>query len=228
MTFELAIRLTEILLAFAFLQQSIEHLYGSKHQAWIFIPRIILSAMLLIGFQTPLACIALFTIAIIMLHRFDGPYNGGSDRMGILILTCLIAIHFMPSQLWQEYIFGYLAMQLILSYFIAGWVKIINSDWRNGQALDDVFRFSAYIPSESLRSWAEYPKTLYVAGWNVMIFELLFPFSLLHQTTLVIALIVATFFHLNNAIFLGLNRFLWIWIAAYPSIIWLQGRIFSI
>jgi hypothetical protein len=35
-------------------------------------------------------------------------------------------------------------MQLVLSYFISGWVKVVNGDWRSGAALRDVFLFSAY------------------------------------------------------------------------------------
>jgi hypothetical protein len=39
------------------------------------------------------------------------------------------------------------------------------------------------------------------------------------------ALCVAALFHLANAVLFGLNRFLWVWIASYPSILWLHGRV---
>jgi len=35
-------------------------------------------------------------------------------------------------------------------------------------------------------------------------------------------------FHLGNACIFGLNRFFWVWLAAYPSILWLQGRILDL
>lgn len=227
MSLDLAIRLTEILLALAFIQQSIEHLRGQDNEKQIFLSRIILSVCLLFGFYTQWVCLGLVILGLFILKRFQGPYNGGSDRMSHLIVFCLCLVHFVPTAQWQEYVFGYLALQLVLSYFIAGWVKIMNPEWRTGRALEDVFRFSAYPVSESLRGLADQPRLLYAGAWAVMVFELLFPFSLITQTTLVIGLGIAATFHLANAFLFGLNRFFWIWLAAYPSIFWLQDRIIS-
>ncbi len=225
MSLDLAIRLTEIFMALAFLQQSAEHVYNAKDERILFLSRIGLSLLLLIGFAPKWACLALVINALFMLQRFQGPYNGGSDRMGLLILCCLSLAHFMPTVQWQEYVFGYLALQLVLSYFIAGWVKIMNPEWRSGRALQDVFQFSAYPVSEALREWAHRPRLLRAASWCVMLFELLFPLALLTYTTLIIGLVVAATFHLANAYLFGLNRFFWMWLAAYPSIFWLQHRI---
>jgi len=227
MSLDLALRLTEILLALAFIQQSLEHMHGPKDERWLFAPRLVLSVLLLAGFQTPWVCLALVIQALFILRRFQGPYNGGADRMGLLILCCLTLAHFMPSVRWQEVVFGYLALQLTLSYFMAGAVKIVNPQWRQGRALEDVFRFSAYPVSEALRGLAQRPRLLWAGSWAVMAFELLFPLSLLTQTTLMIGLAIAAAFHLANAFLLGLNRFFWIWLAAYPSLIWLQARLFE-
>lgn len=227
MTLDLAIRLTEILLGWAFLLQSLEHLSGPKREKIIFLPRAILSLFLMAGFQTPWVCLALGILSLFILNRFQGPYNGGSDRMSHLILFCLVLVHFVPGAAMQEYVFGYLALQLILSYFIAGWVKIVNPEWRSGRALQDVFCFSAYPVSEQTRDLANQPHLLYAGAWAVMLFEILFPFSLATQATLIIGLVLAAMFHLANAWLFGLNRFFWIWLAAYPSLLWFQDRIIS-
>ena len=226
MSLDDAVRFTEILLALAFLQQSIEHIDAPGDERRLFLPRIFLIILLLLGFQTPWVCLALVILGLFILKRFQGPYNGGSDRMSLLILCCLSLVNFMPSLQWQEYIFGYLALQLVLSYFIAGWVKIVNPEWRKGRALQDVFRFSAYPVSEALRTWADRPRLLCAMSWAVMLFELAFPLTLLTQTTLLIGLAIAATFHFANACLFGFNRFFWIWLAAYPSILWLQQRVF--
>ncbi|MBL4787684.1 MAG: HTTM domain-containing protein [Kordiimonadaceae bacterium] len=226
MTLETALRATEVLLALAFLQQSIEHLAASKTEVRLFVPRIFLSFLLLIGFMAPWVCLALVVLSLLILKRFQGPYNGGSDRMSLLILCCLTLAQFMPRTALQEVVFGYLALQLVLSYFISGWVKVANPDWRSGKALRDVFRFSAYPVSQELRLLSEWPRLLFVMSWSVMLFELLFPFALSSHTALIVGLGVATVFHLANACIFGLNRFFWIWLAAYPSLIWFQERIF--
>lgn len=226
MSLELAIRLTEILLALVFIQQSLEHLYATPRERPIFIIRILVCVLLLLDIFSPWNCYLLLAINIALLHRYQGPYNGGSDRMGLLILCCLCLTHATNSPIIKEIAFGYLAIQLVLSYVIAGWVKILNPDWRNGQALRDVFTFSAYPASESLHQWADRPQFLWIASWSVIMLELLVPFALLTPATLAVGLIFAAGFHFGNAYFFGLNRFFWTWLAAYPSIIWLQERVF--
>ena len=213
-------------MGFAFAQQSIEHFTVKTFERYLYIIRFILAILLAIGFQTTLVVALLMLLALAILHRFQGPYNGGADRMGLLILCCLCLAHFAPTQYWKEVAFGYLAIQLMLSYFISGLVKVVNPDWRNGRALNDVFLFSVYPASESLRQWANWPRLLFIMSWGVMLIELIFPFALFSSITLYAALFLTACFHLSNAFVLGLNRFFWIWISAYPSIIWFQERIF--
>lgn len=226
MTFESALRLTEVLLALALIQQSLEHLAGPRRDRLLFLARIALCGLVLTGVASPwpLAGLALLSLAI--LHRYQGPYNGGSDRMGLLALWCLTAARLAPELQWKELAFGYLGLQLMLSYFISGWVKVVNPDWRSGRALRDVFQFSAYPVSEDLRRWADRPSVLSAMSWAVMGFELVFPLTLLTQPSLVVGLAVAGTFHLANACLFGLNRFFWTWLAVYPAILWLQQRFF--
>jgi len=224
MSFETAQRLTEILLALALLQQSLEHLGGGRSAVRLFAPRIVLCLLMLFGVQSGWAVAGLALLGLPILVRFQGPYNGGSDRMGLLILFCLCLTHFAPGQTGREAAFGYLAVQLVLSYLISGWVKIVNPDWRSGRALRDVFRFSAYPVSENLRALAGCPRVVLAMSWAVMLFEIAFPASLLNPATLGIGLTVAALFHLANAVLFGLNRFFWTWLAAYPSILWFQDR----
>ncbi len=224
MSLEAAVRWTEILLAFALLQQSAEHLCIAGERR-LFVPRIALSLLLMAGFASPWICLALLIHALFILERFEGPYNGGSDCMGLLILTSLCLVHFMPSMLGREAAFGYLAVQTLLSYCVAGWVKITNPEWRTGRAARDVLLFSAYPVSESIRAGAEWPRTVSLAAWAVMLFELLFPLALLSRQALVVGLILGALFHFVNACVFGLNRFFWFWLAAYPSLLWLQQRL---
>ncbi|MEL7252903.1 MAG: HTTM domain-containing protein [Pseudomonadota bacterium] len=225
MPLDLALRATELLLAFAFLQQSAEHIVTSPKARALFLTRVVLCLPLCLGVHQDWALLALSLHSLLILHRYQGPYNGGSDRMGLLNLYCLTLAHWMPAGLGQELAVGYLAIQVILSYFIAGQVKVLNPEWRSGRALQDVFRFSAYPVSENLRCLADRPRLLWCASWAVILFELAFPLSLLNHTALITALCVGALFHLANAILFGLNRFVWVWIAAYPSLLWLQGRL---
>jgi len=179
------------------------------------------------GVMPAVLLLGLLAIGIVMLHRYAGPYNGGSDRMTLLMLTCVAAAYWMPTPAAKELALGYLSMQLILSYVISGWVKLRNPEWREGRALADVFRFSAYPVSEALRTHADRGTVLFAASWGVILFEVLFPLTLISPIMLGSGLFVAAGFHFANACLFGLNRFFWIWLAAYPSLFWFQDRIFG-
>ena len=58
-------------------------------------------------------------------------------------------------------------------------------------------------------------------------FEVTFPLALMSEPALILALTLATAFHIANAILFGLNRFVWIWLGAYPSILWLQTQLLA-
>ena len=225
MTLDTALRLTEMLLGFALLQQSLEYLAVLRDDRLLFGLRAVLSVLLIAGVAPGWTGLALLALALAVLARFDGPYNGGSDRMSLLILICLCLAHLLPGPRLREAAFGYLAVQLVLSYLLSGAVKIASRDWRRGEALRDVFAFSAYPVSRTLRRLAARPRVLAAASWGVMLFELAFPAALLSGTGLILALTVAALFHLANACLFGLNRFFWAWLAAYPSIVWLQARL---
>ena len=95
MTLDVALRATEVLLALAFLQQSAEHIFGSRDACWLFATRAGLSIALLFGIATPWVLMGLSVHSLLILHRYQGPYNGGSDRMGLLILYCLSFFSFL-------------------------------------------------------------------------------------------------------------------------------------
>lgn len=222
MSFEFALKLTETLLAIAFIQQSIEHLSAAKDEKVLFTLKLVLSTGILFGLFPKWLLILLFINSLFILKRFRGPYNGGSDRMGLLILSSLCLIYFMPSSLWQQYVFAYLAMQLILSYFLSGVFKVINPDWWSGKVLKGILEFSEFPAHESLRRFAIMPRLLLFASWTVVLFELAFPMVLLSKIALIIVLGLAMVFHLVNTYVFGFNRFFWTWLAAYPSLIWFQ------
>lgn len=225
MSLQAAARLTEILLALALIQQSLEHMTRFRDERMLFAARAGLCLLVLLGAASPWPLVALAGLSLLILQRFQGPYNGGSDRMGLLALWCLVLTRLAPTAPLQELAFGYLGVQLILSYFISGWVKVRNPEWRSGRALADVFQFSAYPVAEDLRGWARRPAVLKVMSWAVMGFELAFPLTLVSKPTLIAGLVVAGTFHLANACLFGLNRFFWTWLSVYPAILWLQARL---
>ncbi len=214
--------MTELLVSLALLQRGAEHL--AKGEGWIFGPQIVAALVLLVGLWPGPAVWGLWALGLWQLYRFQGPYNGGSDKMVLLTLSFLAVAHAAPGRFWGEMALSYLAVQLVLSYFVSGWVKLRNPDWRSGRALSDVFAFSAYPASEELRGLSDRRRVLLLSSWAVILFEVAFPLALAHPAALGPALCVAALFHLSNACLFGLNRFFWAWIAAYPALVWFQAR----
>ena len=222
MPFEVAVRLIELGLALAVIQRGAEHLGRDPK---VFLPQILLAFWLLTGMGSGVVLIGLWGMCAVQLYRFQGPYNGAADKMAMLIVTCLCAAHWAPTAFWSELALAYLAVQVVLSYVVSGWVKLRNPDWRSGQALIDVFAFSTYPVSDAMRMWASKERVLTLGAWGVIGFEVAFPLGLLHPSLLLGMLGIAAAFHLANAICFGLNRFLWIWVSAYPALIWLQALV---
>lgn len=228
MSIDYYIRFSEIFIAFSLIQQAIEHLYIQKNEKLFWTLKIILSLLLLFSFFSKWVLLALFVHGILALKRFDGPFHGGADRMTMLCLGSLALIHFATEQ-FKVYIFAYMALQLIASYFIAGLVKAFNPDWWQGKALQDIFSFSAYPQSENFRAFADLSIKLLVFLSSLMIiFELIFPLVLVSKYILYIGIALAILFHLVNTYFFGFNRFVWSWLPAYPALIWFQAYLSSI
>lgn len=248
LTFEMARRTSEMLLALAVVQQALEHMLTlPRDRPWAAAQAVLALAMAAGTAPAVVQGLLLF-VSVDLLRHLQGPYNGGSDRMRLLLLACLLvsradasllqadAAMAMPTGAsatgsWARVALGYLAVQVVLSYTIAGYVKLVNRDWRSGQALIDVLAFSVYPVSDGVAAWAGAARAgwwLACLAWMTIVFEVLFPLALLDPRLLAGALMAALGFHLVNACVFGLNRFVWSWIAAYPCLVWFQAELVTL
>lgn len=227
MTLDLAVRGCEALLGLAVAQQSLEHLATDPRLRPLNLGRLALALLLAAGIA-PMWCGGLLLLATLaMLERLHGPYNGGSDRMSLLLMAGLVATHGLPPGRAREAALGYVAVQVVASYALAGGIKLANPQWRDGRALRGILAASAYPTRAFMRGWARHTRLLALASWLLLAFELLFPLALLDRRLLGLGLAAAAAFHVANALALGLNRFVWTWLAAYPALWWLQERAFG-
>ncbi len=155
--------------------------------------------------------------------RWRGSFNGGSDFMTVVVLSALTVAAFFEDRTIRLGCLWYIAIQTTLSYFIAGTVKIGKPSWRSGAALDHIIRNSIYGAPSWWRKLS--PKLVSIASSLVLSFELLFPVALLSPSLCLIFLAAAAQFHLMNFWFLGLNRFVWAWLAAYPAVVYCSLRL---
>jgi hypothetical protein len=194
---------------------------GFRALSWL---RLGLGGLLVITPSFPCTVLALLA-SVVTCMRFRGTFNGGSDSMTVAVLVglCLAG----PGGPHARLGLTYVAVQLLLSYTIAGVVKLLNPRWRDGTALPAFMAIAAYgVPLRLQRALAQ-PGLARMCSWTVIGFECAMPAALLDVRACLALLAIAFGFHVGTALAFGLNRFLWAWCAAYPALLWLSSTAFS-
>lgn len=234
-----AVLLTQRLLGAGLCVQTAEllgmrHLYGrggalagSTVLPWLVV-RLALAALLVVApfrvdsLATLLLQGALLGSSLWLTVRSRGPVCGGSDAMFFQVqLGLLVASLGYWAPILVRVGLGWIAAQSVLSYFIAGVAKARNAGWWNGQALQNLFRSDGpYVVFAPARRLASQRVLCALLGWGVLLLELVFPAVLILPLEGKVALVaLAGLFHLFNALVLGLNRFVWAWVATYPALL---------
>lgn len=176
--------------------------------------------MMLWPHALPGALLLLSSIFINM--RWRGTFNGGSDMMTIVVGSGLVWYWLLFDSnpevaKWGLY---YIAAQSVISYFVAGVIKIKNVEWRSGLALKAFLNSSIYTNDYGIIARIlEHPKIIFALTWATLIFECLFPLALFNHFAAWILVLIAATFHFANIFIFGLNRFFWAWAATWPCII---------
>jgi hypothetical protein len=162
-------------------------------------------------------------VTLLVCVRFRGSFNGGSDAMTVLVLLGLSVAALFPDRPRAALGgLGYIALQTVLSYFIAGVIKLKEPSWRRGGALRSFFALPRYGVPAAARTLAAQPALGRAASWGVLVFECTFPLALLGPQVCAPFIAAALLFHLLNSALFGLNRFLWAWAAAYPAVFYVS------
>ena len=172
-----------------------------------------LAAAATLWLDAPEPAIAAFVATLAIAYRSRGSYNGGSDSM-LLVVALGLAIARLGS---PRVGYGYIALQLALSYVLAGVAKLRDRGWRAGTALPLIVALPHYGVPPRLASLLARAR---LAGYAMLAFELTFPLAFVAPRPYAV---VAIAFHLANAASFGLNRFLWAWLAAWPAVFYFAG-----
>lgn len=169
----------------------------------------------------------LFVGNLLILIRWRGAFNGGSDFLTLVVLTGLLISQVVGAvgnvQLGWQAGFWYIAIQAITSYFMSGAVKLLRREWRNGSAMTIFLNGAIYGPLSATHPLRNKWLAL-VGSWSFIVWEILFPFSLLDPRLAAVFCAVAALFHFLVFWFFGLNRFFWAWMCSFPAIIWCSAQ----
>ena len=177
----------------------------------------------LIWFSIALALV--FNIALYNLIAFYG--SDGSDQMtSIILITITLCLVPFGNELLLKAGLWFIALQSCLSYFAAGIAKLLSPQWRGGTAVTGIFNSRTYGTEWVANYLKDKPQLGVFLCWSVIIIEILFPLCLLLPLPLCLVMLTWGFvFHLLNAVIMGLNSFLWAFIATYPAILFVNSEI---
>ena len=124
---------------------------------------------------------------------------------------------------WKMVALVYVGCMSIVSYFVAGSVKVIDPNWRSGRALQIVFETSSFPVPPWFQKLVTKSSAAKALALGCIAFELGFPLLLLSPSLTPAFLLSGLLFHLLNWYTLGLNRFFWSWTTTYPAIWFVSG-----
>lgn len=150
--------------------------------------------------------------------------SDGSDQMTVTLLITfgLCCTPFATRNLLLIGIW-FIALQSCLSYAAAGIAKLVSKEWQSGTAVYDIFSTKTYGSRWAARLLKKRRGLNVVLCWSVILFETLFPLCLFLPWPYALIFLVWGFtFHLLNAVVMGLNSFLWAFLATYPAILFIN------
>jgi len=167
----------------------------------------------------------LFAGQLLLLVRWRGAFNGGSDFMTLITVTGLLIAQLVglvadEGTGWSVAL-AYIGLQTVSSYFVSGWVKLKRPEWRNGQALTVFLNSGLHGPLAPHSVWRR-PWVALGCSWAFILWEGLFPLALFNPAWVVGFVLVALCFHFLVFWFFGLNRFFWAWAVNLSSVFFLS------
>lgn len=153
--------------------------------------------------------------------------DDGSDQMNsILLLTLWLCVgphstaFILKAGLW------FLALQACLSYATAGIAKLLSGEWRSGEAIFRIFNTATYGIGPVARFLGRHKRFSRLLCWSVILAESLFPLCLfLPEPWNWTFLVWGALFHLQCAVIMGLNSFLWAFLATYPALLFIASTL---
>lgn len=156
-------------------------------------------------------------VAILKRHHIT---IDGSDEMTLVVLGACLLGRIGGDAISYRAAVSFLAAELALAYAVAGFAKATSSHWRSGRAFTVIAQTRMYGQPLVASLVRRHPGVGRAAGYSVVAWESLAFLTLTAPRPVVYALLVAGIgFHVGCAAVMGLNRFLWGFVASYPAIL---------
>jgi hypothetical protein len=173
-----------------------------------------------VGNLSGLVVWALLICNLLIYYRTIVTINGADQMNSIIVVLLVLAVCLKDTRL-KEVIILFLAAHLILCYFTSGLLKVLEANWRRGDALRGILQTRTYsIPVVSKRAASASGGFMKALSLCTIIWELSFLYTpFMNFYVLLAFLITGVVFHLFNAVVMGLNSFLFTFLGLYGCIL---------
>ena len=168
----------------------------------------------------------LFLLMVItsLLINYRSPFGqDGSDQMSSIVIIVLFLYHINPENLIVAQAgLWFIGLQSLLSYFTAGYFKARGDKWtKNPNAVYLIFNTATY-GSKPIAGYLQNRQMIITfLTWSTVVIEVAFPLVLFTgYPGMIVFLGWGLGFHLMNALVMGLNSFLWAFLATYGAVIY--------
>ena len=177
--------------------------------------------------QVVVATILLVTLLGVLLTWRNTYSNNGADQLAniILISVCISTLEGEGSVI-KVLSLIFIACQSQLSYLTSGFFKLLEKDWRSGVNLRGVFSTQVFGHPVLKRMMDKWAPSYRVMSFFIIYGELAMGCAMFFPPKIcLIMLCIGMLFHFMTAVVMGLNAFLWTFVATYPAIYFLCLRI---
>jgi hypothetical protein len=159
----------------------------------------------------------------ILLNGIRNIYGSdGSDHMNIVIYVSAVIYGLSAeSILSQNLSLWFISIQYILSLFIAGIYKLSSEIWRSGKALPGIMSMKHYGNHKIYDTLKSHKNISILLSWYIILIQCIFWTIFFVPLNMIFIFIALGFiFHISIAITMGLNNFLFSFLACYP-VLWI-------
>jgi hypothetical protein len=187
----------------------------------------VLLAVLAITNHSTLIPVFLVTFSTLTMTLRSPQGNDGSDQMASIVLVAATAAELIGTQFSKSAALTFIAGQAILAYGTSGFLKLKPAGWHDGTFVIDILRTSSF-GNQGLLKWVEGKTFLAkLLGWGVVYGDCGLALAFLLPPPLcLLVLSFGVLLHVGIARMLGLNTFLWSFVATYPAIFWLSTSLY--
>lgn len=216
-------RYRAVFTATRFWEKGFDGLFAYPRVLLLFGLRLVLAGWLLYaGFAgRPHAIVVLLLCATGLLASMRNAYSeNGSDQLANIVLVVLsIDILCGDAGFARALSIFFIAFQAGLAYFTAGFLKVTNTRWRDGNHLQAIMS-TGFFGNRSLKTALDgmpysYPAlSVVLIGWEMTMGASMF----LPPPVCLAILAGGVLFHLGVAVVMGFNTFFWAFLSTYPAI----------